>query len=529
MLRVEHDCEIITEHEDIVFLSIYSFYEKMFNALRRFMMASTRNPGARKHLRSRVSIVAEKRRHLRNYKHIIHPFSMFRHCWDFTMILTMMLLLLTVPYYAVFEARKRLYYWTALKNSLLLFCCIDIVINFMTGYFDKSQNIVVMEPKKIMNRYVRQGTFLPDLFGSLITDTAFFKVGEEYRFIQEMASLICVFRVFSLNFYMSKIADEYDISLATYEICVIVFWILLALHWQSCLYWLVPITTTSFYWPGRPADNFWLHEFGLWEQSKVKQYLSCLVRAVSVFLSAGYLRSKPETEEDLTLVVILQVLGILTIWILTARVKLFFKGVNSSRIRYQGNIAELKQYMRTRQLSHSQQSRIVSYYEFRFQRQYFRETEILNTLSGQMRQEIRMHACRKLVENVTFFNNLPLSLLSRIVALLKSEIFLTNDVIVRANQLGDCMYFIATGTVAIYTSSGKEVCHLEDGAHFGEIALVMPDERRVASVVAIETCELYRLDRGNFVRTIHPYPMLWERIKKIAIERHEKTIILNMQ
>jgi len=154
-------------------------------------------------------------------------------------------------------------------------------------------------------------------------------------------------------------------------------------------------------------------------------------------------------------------------------------------------MAQVKEYMKNRRLPYSTQHRIVAYYEFCFQHRYFYEAEILNTLSPHMRQEIGMHVCRKLVENVTFFSNLPLSLLTRIVALLKSEIFLPNDVIVRANQPGDCMYFIASGTVAIYTGSGKEVCHLEDGAHFGEIALVMPDARRVASVVAVEICELY--------------------------------------
>ncbi|KMR01417.1 potassium sodium hyperpolarization-activated cyclic nucleotide-gated channel 1-like protein [Lasius niger] len=192
-------------------------------------------------------------------------------------------------------------------------------------------------------------------------------------------------------------------------------------------------------------------------------------------------------------------------------------------------MAQLKQYMKYRQLPYPTQHRIIAYYEFCFQQRYFREIEILNTLSTYMRQEINMHACRKLVENVTFFNNLPLSLLTRIVAILKAEIFLTNDVIVRANQLGDCMYFIASGTVAIYSNTGKEICHLEDGAYFGEIALVMPEARRVASVVAIEICELYRLDRADFARTIHPYPMLWEQIKKIAIKRHERTTILNTQ
>ncbi|KAG5319833.1 HCN4 protein, partial [Pseudoatta argentina] len=206
-----------------------------------------------------------------------------------------------------------------------------------------------------------------------------------------------------------------------------------------------------------------------------------------------------------------------------ARVNQFYKGTNSSKIKYQDVVAEVKQYMKRRQLPYVTQRRILSYYEYCFQQQYFSEAEILNNLSSLMREEIGMHGCRKLVENVTFFNNLPLALITRIDDLLKSEIFLPNDIIVRVNEPGNCMYFIASGTVAIYTITGKEVCHLEDGAHFGEIALVMLNERRVASVVAVEICELYRLDRADFARTVHPYPMLWEQVKKIALERQERT------
>lgn len=71
---------------------------------------------------------------------------------------------------------------------------------------------------------------------------------------------------------------------------------------------------------------------------------------------------------------------------------------------------------------------------------------------------MNLHACRKLVENVIFFRNLPLNLLVRIISCLRIEIFLVNDVIIRANTPGASMYFISTGTVAIYTKSGKEVC-----------------------------------------------------------------------
>lgn len=70
---------------------------------------------------------------------------------------------------------------------------------------------------------------------------------------------------------------------------------------------------------------------------------------------------------------------------------------------------------------------------------------------------MNLHACRKLVENVIFFRNLPLNLLVRIISCLRIEVYLVNDVIIRANTPGASMYFISTGTVAIYTKSGKEV------------------------------------------------------------------------
>lgn len=61
------------------------------------------------------------------------------------------------------------------------------------------------------------------------------------------------------------------------------------------------------------------------------------------------------------------------------------------------------------------------------------------------------------MENVDFFKNLPVSLLVRIVTVLQMETFMTNDVILKYDSQGDCMYFIGTGTVAIYTKSGLEV------------------------------------------------------------------------
>ncbi|KAG5308122.1 HCN2 protein, partial [Acromyrmex insinuator] len=525
MLRMNHVCEIETDQDDkdLFFLPNRTFFQKAFDTFRSLLMASRKNPAARKYLRSRDSIFIEKQRHLYRYKYILHPFSIFRLSWDILMTLIIIYLLLVTPYQAAFRIKMRLLYWTICKNFLLFFCCMDIIVNFMTGYFDKVHCIVVMEPKKIMKKYIKYSTFLPDLLGSLPTDIMFIKTWQENTVTRELVSLMCGFRVFSLSSYMLKIAHAYNVPITLYEVCIVIFWLIIAFQWQICLYWLVPIAMTSMHLPKQPSDDYWINEFNLWEESICFQYLHSLLRTVSISLSAGFLHEKPKTNADLTLVILLQILGSLIIWILIARVNQFYKGINSSKIKYQNIMAEVKQYMKRRQLPYVTQRRIINYYEYCFQQQYFSEAEILNNLSSLMRQEIGMHGCRKLVENVTFFNNLPLALITRIVDLLKSEIFLPNDIIVRVNEPGNCMYFIASGTVAIYTITGKEVCHLEDGAYFGEIALMMPNERRVASVVAVEICELYRLDRADFARTVHPYPMLWEQVKKIALERQERT------
>lgn len=89
------------------------------------------------------------------------------------------------------------------------------------------------------------------------------------------------------------------------------------------------------------------------------------------------------------------------------------------------------------------------------------------------------------------------------------------------------MYFIDRGTVAIYSESGKEVCHLHDGDFFGEIALVMKHRFRTASVVAVSNCELFRLDRGDFESSIACYPTVYEEIKRVATNRFDITRVMD--
>lgn len=71
-----------------------------------------------------------------------------------------------------------------------------------------------------------------------------------------------------------------------------------------------------------------------------------------------------------------------------------------------------------------------------------------------------------------------------------------------------------------------KICHLEEGAHFGEITLVMEKEYRIASVIAIETCEVGILTQADFQKVIAPYPYIVTRLRKLARKRLKDTMRL---
>lgn len=68
-------------------------------------------------------------------------------------------------------------------------------------------------------------------------------------------------------------------------------------------------------------------------------------------------------------------------------------------------------------------------------------------------------------------------------------------------------------------NSGKEVLHLEDGEFFGEAALLFDHKRRMGTMVAIETSELYILNRKDFDMLVLPHPELVKSLEVAAINR----------
>lgn len=70
---------------------------------------------------------------------------------------------------------------------------------------------------------------------------------------------------------------------------------------------------------------------------------------------------------------------------------------------------------------------------------------------------------------------------------------------------------------------------MEDESYFGEIALVMDTEHRIATIVAVETCEIYVLYRHDFRRFIAPYPDLLNRLQNIALDNLNQSVLVDSE
>ncbi|KZC07443.1 Potassium/sodium hyperpolarization-activated cyclic nucleotide-gated channel 2 [Dufourea novaeangliae] len=189
-------------------------------------------------------------------------------------------------------------------------------------------------------------------------------------------------------------------------------------------------------------------------------------------------------------------------------------------------VQQLQEYMRYKELPQALQRRLLEYYHYRNKKRFERDKKIIEEVSPCLREELILHNYLRLISNVKLFEYLPESVVAQLASSVRSEIYMPGDKIVKAGTRGESLYFITSGTVAIYTSTGKEICHLEDGSYFGEIALVMETELRIATVIAVETCEICVLDRGDFRRYISRYPDLLNRLQNVALQNLENSPIL---
>ncbi|OXU25307.1 hypothetical protein TSAR_002133 [Trichomalopsis sarcophagae] len=507
-----------------------------FDSLQSWFTIYENHPKCRQHLISLAAANKEKRRHTSNkYWYIIHPFSKIKFFWDIIMMMVYFVAFITIPFFMCFVVLD--YESVRLDNVnhvIYVFCWIDIIGNCMTGFYDKSKDEVILDQGMILKRYLRSYLFI-DIFTSLPYDyitLPWRKVpGPEDSILATLINLLPLLklsRYFTFTSYVRQTFLHFDSEDISCQMFLTLLLYTYVIHWFTCFCNVTPlIMMYAMHVPVTESEDTWLASVEI--KSIAHRYQRALFIVLENFTASGYGGIMPQSDGHIMVCTVLMVLGRLFESYIIIMLLQIVADRKASESKYEQIVNQLSAYARQKQLPAFMKRRLLAYYHYRFRNSYFREKNIFANLSDVLRQEVTLHSCRRLVENVEIFQDLPKNILTLIVTNLKPELYLAKDMIIKAGTQGDCMFFLSSGTVAILTPTGKEVCFLEDGAHFGEVALLVQDQRRVASVVAVEVCEVYRLDRKDFRKCIAVHSDLFAKIERIATERMQRTVLIEEQ
>lgn len=518
MLKVDkvllaHQCHIPKDEHVTVRYIDSGFFVYFRRYFRKSLMVSKLHPGTKECFRSGWAIRREEARHLQHYYYVIHPFSRGVMYWQFFMCLVFLFSLFIVPVQFAADVSG----WTYVKLTLDIFCCYNIVVTLFTGYYDRYKKQVVLDFKKIVFNYLT-GYLVVDLISSLpmhFIATHVFGIGEQYMVLKHL-ELIKFFRLFTMFKYLNVFRDHMGYSIYKFMAFKMMLFFIIILLWFSSFVYVI----------AKHKPNSWMTKEGYRHKTLGEGLIRACFKATYMLLLVGYSDTPTKTTlYKLMQSFMLQFGFMLKVYVLAQVVQIICK-YNNSTNKYEQRMRQINEYARYKGLPEWMKRKICRYFEFKYQGRYINENEVMGALPPHLRKEITFEESRHFLEKVEFFRGLPVSVFSKILPCLRVVIVLPNDIILRSGTIGDSMYFISFGTVAVYSSEGKELCHLKDGAYFGEIALFL-EQKRSANVVAVDCCELLELTRRDFYEAIEPYPEYRQSMKAMAqgrihhVERQE--------
>ncbi|GAA6096755.1 potassium/sodium hyperpolarization-activated cyclic nucleotide-gated channel 2 isoform X1 [Tachysurus ichikawai] len=459
----------------------------------------------------------------------VSVFVLCRFYWDFTMLMFMVGNLIIIPVGITFFKEETTTPWIIFNVVSDTFFLMDLVLNFRTGIVFEENTEIILDPKKIKQKYLRTW-FVVDFISSIPVDYIFlivekgmdsevYKTARALRIVRftKILSLLRLLRLSRLIRYIHQWEEifhmTYDLASAVMRIINLIGMMLLLCHWDGCLQFLVPMLQDF------PSDC-WVSLNKMVNDSWSELYSFALFKAMSHMLCIGYGRQAPESMSDIWLTMLSMIVGATCYAMFIGHATALIQSLDSSRRQYQEKYKQVEQYMSFHKLPADFRQKIHDYYEHRYQGKMFDEESILEELNEPLREEIVNFNCRKLVASMPLFANADPNFVTAMLTKLRFEVFQPGDYIIREGTIGKKMYFIQHGVVSVLTK-GSIGMKLSDGSYFGEICLLTRG-RRTANVRADTYCRLFSLSVDNFNEVLEEYPMMRRAFETVAIDRLDR-------
>ncbi|CAH1133720.1 unnamed protein product [Ceutorhynchus assimilis] len=502
-------------------------WEKFKLKMEGLIQVNETHPNTIEYFKSEISILREKKRHCKNFKFTIHPLSKFNEFYEVWCFFFYGLLLIfktfdfgfiRISFEGPFEYIPGFVIMSIVLDVLSL---MNICLQFLVGYTVPENRTIELSLKQIMLKYLSSGHFYCDIFSS-IPRVIGWDCNVYIYLILLTLSLLKLYRIRTFITLIKPTAMFFGIRSST-NIFLLGFFciVILIMHIMTCFQlgiarYRMAITKK---FSDKSYASYYLIQLPLEEQYIVTFFRS----AEYIFLiNIPHLRTSLEPEEVLLELVSYIVGKILfaAVWIITLYT---FMAKRALRVRFEEIMTELKEYIKAKQLPDGLKTRLLKYYTYKYQKVFFNEQLIVSILSDTLKKETDVFLCKSLLKQQKIFATVPAKTIVQVMSYLVPQIYLPNDLVIQSGTVGDCMYFIGSGTVAVVSPSGKELCHLFDGDFFGEAALIIKEQKRFTNIIAIEASKIYMLHKTHFEKLFKKTDEVYKIFLETAKERLEET------
>ncbi|XP_049822242.1 uncharacterized protein LOC109594270 [Aethina tumida] len=375
-----------------------------------------------------------------------------------------------------------------------------------------SQNWHIIHPMSICSQYFDYAVISNIILSLIVVPVDDFIALHCYAYTPSMWFFSMLLKCFKLtrqtNLYrlISKYHGEYYVKTVLLPItsCFIMS------HWLICLMIYMPRVDSN---DMKPLKGSWLEVNKVNELSYAEQYWLSLLRYVGCsFCAIDAFESEAGYGEYFTILIV-YMFGVVMWALIAISLYHFFTEGFRSDTQYGEIMDQLEGYIHVKQFPAKTKEKLILCYKNKFRTNYYNSTLLKAALSENLQMEVNIYVFRSLIAGMPVFAQIGIKEASEFFLDLKTEIYLPNDVILSPLTREKYFYILAYGTVCVTHHSGKEICHLEGGSHFGEVELLLGTEVYMYTVTALEVCEIYMLESTKFQSFLNKFPKTRECLK----------------
>ena len=412
----------------------------------------------------------------------VKPDDAFHFVWDIILMLFILHDLIVIPFNVSFPVFLEGEHFTnVFDNVETFFFLFDIALNFRTAFY-KDGNLT-MDFKSISRNYLK-GWFWIDLVSSfpfiwiaqLISATstnsiASFKATKLLRVVRvfKFTKVLRVIRIIKLKQILSKIEDLmyfHTVINAILSLVRLSIFIFFLAHWCACFWYLLGASSTE--------DN-WLGKSGLESASFKDQYITSLYFSITTMLTVGYGDITPRNINERLFTIFMMLMGGGVFGYVMNSIATIAQSIEGEKTKMRRQMYIMSRFMQRRGLTKAVQSKVKKYMELIHENEdgiNKEEAEILDQLSGNLREEIFKQINGKFLNQAKIFSdNFHSKLLSALSLILEEKTFYPQEVIFGPGSTDYAVYFVSKGTTGLFYEHFDHPIEVHKrGDYFGEVS-----------------------------------------------------------